>query len=117
METDETRTKHRKILVKFVSYRARQKLYKMKTALKDHGYGGVFINEDLTKNRSKILFEARKVVKAGHAKGAWSAYGNILIKDFKDKVHRLSSVEDLASITFAPKPSPEPEVEAAVFMD
>ena len=113
---DVNRTKHREILVKFVSYRARQKLYKMKTALKDNGYGGVFLNEDLTKNRSKVLFEARKVVKADRAKGAWSADGNILIKDFKDKVHRLSSVEDLNGITFPPKP-PEPTVEAAVFMD
>ena len=56
-------------------------------------------------------------MKADRAKGAWSADGNILIKDFKDKVHRLSSVEDLAGITFPPKPSPEPTVEAAVFMD
>lgn len=35
---DSNRTRPREVLVKFTSYRARQKLYKMKTALKDNGY-------------------------------------------------------------------------------
>ena len=34
----------------------------MRTALKDNGYAGVFLNEDLTKHRGKVLFEARKAV-------------------------------------------------------
>ena len=37
---DATKTRHREILVKFASYRARQKLYKMRTSLKDNGYAG-----------------------------------------------------------------------------
>ena len=114
---DPTRTRHREILVKFVSYRARQKLYKMRKNLKDNGYAGVFLNEDLTKTRSNVLYEARKVVKADRAKGAWSADGNILIKDFDDEVHRLTCLEDLTSIDFPPKPTPEDEVEATVTMD
>ena len=114
---DASRTRHREILVKFASYRARQKLYKMRTSLKDNGYAGVFLNEDLTRKRSNVLFEARKVVKADCAKGAWSADGNILIKDFTDKVHRLSSVDDLNAIDFPPKPPPVLEVEATVSMD
>ena len=112
-----SKTRHREILVNFASYRARQKLYKMRTSLKDNGYAGVFLNEDLTRKRSNVLFEARKVVKADCAKGAWSADGNILIKDFTDKVHRLSSVDDLNAIDFPPKPPPAPEVEATVSMD
>ena len=88
--------------MKFTSYRARPKLYKMRTALKDNGYAGVFLNEDLTKLRSKV-------VKADCAKGAWSSDGNTLIKDFTDKVHRLSSVNDLDDIDSPPKPpAPEP---------
>ena len=103
------RSKYREIIVKFTSYRARQKLYKMRTALKDNGYAGMFLNEDLTKYRSNVLFEARKVVKADCAKGAWSSDGNILIKDFTDKVYRLSSVNDLDGIDLPPKPpAPEP---------
>ena len=114
---DATKIKHREILIKFTSYRARKKLYTMKKYLKENGYGGVFLNEDLTRTRSKVLFEARKVVKSDRVKGAWSADGNILIKDFADKVHRLSSVDDLNSVDFPEKPGPKPVVEAAVFMD
>ena len=106
---DASKTRHREILVKFASYRARQKLYKMRTSLKDNCYAGVFLNEDLTRKRSNVLFEARKVVKADCAKGAWSADGNILIKDFTNKVHRLSSVDDLNAIDFPSKPPPAPE--------
>lgn len=100
----ENRTRPREIIVKFTSYRARQKLYKMRVALKDHGYQGTFLNEDLTQYRSKLLYEARKVVKAERAKGAWSSDGNILIKDFGDAIHRLSTANDLLTINFPPKP-------------
>lgn len=101
------RTRPREVIVKFTSYRARQKLYKMRTALKDSGYAGIFLNEDLTKYRSQLLYEARKIVKSENAKGAWSSDGNILIKDYDDTVHRINSLNDLTGIDFPPKP-PEP---------
>lgn len=107
---DAERTRPREIIVKFTSYRARQKLFKMRTELKNKGYNGVFLNEDLTRFRSKLLFEARKVVKADRAKGAWSSDGNILIKDYDDVVHRLTDANDLAGIDFPPKPHAEPMV-------
>ena len=97
------RSKPRDVIVKFTSYRARQKLYKKRTALKDSGYAGTFLNEDLTKLRSQVLFEARKVVKADRAKGAWSSDGNILIRDHADIVHRLTSMTELSGINFPPK--------------
>lgn len=100
----ENRIRPREIIVKFTSYRARQKLYKMRAALKDNGYQGTFLNEDLTQYRNKILYEARKVVKADRAKGAWSSDGNILIRDYNDVVHRLNTVPDLLSLNFPPKP-------------
>ena len=58
------RIKPKDVIVKFTSYRARQKLHKKRTALKDSGYAGMFLNGDLDKLRSQVLFEARKVVKA-----------------------------------------------------
>ena len=100
----EHRTRPRDIIVKFTSYRARQKLYKMRAALKDKGYERTFLNKDLTQYRSKMLHEARKLVKADRAKGAWSSDGNILIKDYDDVVRRLSSTNDLLTIHFPPKP-------------
>ena len=102
------RTKPKGILIKFTAYKARQKLYKKRTELKDKGYSGVFLNEDLTKLRSKVLLEARKVVKADSPKGVWSSDGNIFIKDYADVVHRLTSVDDRNGIVFPPKPPKPP---------
>lgn len=67
------RTKHREIIIKFTSYRARRKLYKMRTELKNSGSNGILFNEDLTRLGIKVLFEARKCAKADcGSKGAWS---------------------------------------------
>lgn len=101
---DPSRSRPREIIVKFTSYRARQKLLKMRSALKDNGYVGVFLNEDLTKHRSAVLFEARKAVKSDTVKGAWSSDGNILIRDHNDKIHRVYSLNDITAINFPPKP-------------
>lgn len=98
------RARPREIIVKFSTFRARQKLYKLKTSLKDNGYNGVFLNEDLTKIRSKVLFDARSIVKAKGAKSAWSSDGTILIKDFLDVVHRVTVAAELTSIEFPPAP-------------
>lgn len=103
-KSDPNRSRPREVIVKFTSYRARQKLLKMRSALKDNGYVGVFLNEDLTKYRSEVLYEARKTVKSDIAKGAWSSDGNILIRDHSDKVHRVYSLNDIAAINFPPKP-------------
>ena len=88
-------TKPRDIIVKFSTYRYRQAFFKQRTLLKDTGHRGVFVNEDLTKLRSGILYEARKLMKAELIKGAWSSDGNILVKDRKDHVYRVSSLGDL----------------------
>ncbi len=39
----------------------------------------MYINEDLTEYRQKLLFDARQVAKNGKIKGAWSQHGNIMI--------------------------------------
>ena len=54
----------RDIIVKFVNYIARDRLFKVRREL--GGLGGsklVYINEDLTRNRSKLLYEARTLVR------------------------------------------------------
>ena len=96
---EEPRTKPRDIIVKFGSYRPRSMFYKARTQTKENGYQGVFVNEDLTKVRSKLLYEARRRVKSKQVKSAWSSDGNILIKTTNDNgdevVRRISSVTDL----------------------
>ena len=80
----------------------------MRKHLKGSEYDGVFLNEDLTKSRSKLLFEARMKVKGYFLKGAWSADGRLFIKDHSDKVHKLTSsdvISEFASKTpIKPKP-------------
>ena len=60
----------RDIIIKFSTYRARQKLYKCITTLKDRGHKGVYINEDLTKHRSDLLDKARQRVNSHSIKNA-----------------------------------------------
>ena len=88
----------RDIIVKFSTYRARERIFKNRSKLKDSEFRGVFINEDLTKLRGELLYEARKCVKAGMLKGAWSADGRILIKNNADEITRVMSLEHLQNL-------------------
>ena len=88
--------KPRQVIIKFATYRARQRIFKARSGLKDtDDYEGVFINEDLTKKRNAILYAARRLVKHGKLRGCWSSDGTILVKDKSDRVTRINSSEDL----------------------
>ncbi|MEW8548099.1 MAG: hypothetical protein AB2693_31740 [Candidatus Thiodiazotropha sp.] len=89
------RDRPRDVIVKFATYRSRQNFFKRRTALKDSGYRGVFVNEDLTRQRSALLYEARKLFKSSVVKGAWSSDGTILVRDRSDRVHRINALSDL----------------------
>lgn len=101
------RDKPRDIIVKFSTYRARYKLFKARTLTKTKGFKGVFVNEDLTKNRSKLLYEARRRVKSEQLKSAWSTDGTILIRttnaDGSDVVRKITAISDLPDYV-APEP-------------
>ena len=81
-------------IVKLSTYRYRQRFFNARKLAKDNGYKDVYINEDLTKFRNELLYQARKLVKAKCLLGAWSADGNILVRD-DNKVHRITSESDL----------------------
>ena len=53
--------------MKFSTYRARERIFKNRSKLKDSEFRGVFINEDLTKLLGELLYEARKCVKSWYA--------------------------------------------------
>ena len=57
-----TKMRHRDIIVKFATYNARHRLYSMRKELRNTDMNKVFINEDLTTYRSKLLFDARSLV-------------------------------------------------------
>ena len=56
-------TRPRDIIVKFATYHSRQALFKQCTLLKERDHQGVFVDEDLTKFRSSLLYNARSLVK------------------------------------------------------
>ena len=95
--------KPRDIIVKFATYRARRKMHKARATTKDRGRKGVFLNEDLTRARSRLLFNARNLVKSHRIRSAWSSDGTILIRDNDDRVHRILTENDISEFN-NPKP-------------
>ena len=113
-------TKTRDIIVKLATFRVRQRLLKDRKNLKTTKYGdgrykGVYVNEDLTRFRSGILFDARKLAKERRIYSAWSSNGTILLKDNTDTVHKISKDADLVPFRTAEPRPPEPQ--AAGHMD
>lgn len=90
-----TDPKPRSIIFRLVTYRIRQRVYKARTKAKEKGLAGVYINEDLTKFRNHLLYQARLLLKAEKINGAWSSDGRILIKDTNNKVVNITTVDDL----------------------
>ena len=83
-----TRMRHRDINVKFATYNARHRLYSMRKELRNTDMNKVlakvFINEDLTTYRLKLLFDARSLVRNNKLKSAYSSDGKIFIRDHND---------------------------------
>lgn len=88
--------KPRQIIVKFATYRSRQKLYSNRTRLRTSDHKGVFVNEDLTRNRSELLFQARQLVKSRKLLGAWSTDGSVLVKVNDGSIRRINSRKDMS---------------------
>lgn len=59
---------------------------------------GLYFNEDLTKDRGELLYEARKCRKANKLKGAWSFDGRIYIKDLLNNTHEIKSLIEIEVI-------------------
>lgn len=105
----------RQILVKFATYRSRQRMYKAKKNLRlptnttegasrwssspwasrTPSQPKIFINEDLTKKRSHLLWEARKLKKEGKISDCWSHDGSVLIKN---KINKIVPIRNLAQL-------------------
>lgn len=83
--------KTRAILVKFTSYRAKREFMLKKKDLAE----GLYFNEDLTKTRGELLYESRKLFKAGHLLGAWSYSGKVYVKDANGAKYEVKSIEEV----------------------
>ena len=95
------RSKPRDIIVKVSTYRARADFYKKRTSLKGRGFLCVFVNDDLTRRRSGLLYQARVRMKSGNLKGAWYTDGTILIKTNDESVQRVTSLSDLVPFGYS----------------
>ena len=90
----------RPIVVKFISYNVRKRVYDARKNLKNHTPGGhIYINEHLTRTRSGLLYSCRSLVKGQKAKQAWSFDGRIFMKDFNDKIHLITCENDKETFT------------------
>ena len=86
------------ILVKFSTYRYRNKVFRAKKALKESNQSSddkVFINEDLTKFRSNLLYLARNMKRDKLIQDCWSWDGTVLVKNKSARIIPIHSAADL----------------------
>lgn len=90
------RAKPRDIIIKFSSYRSRSKMIKSKAKLRKAGFQGAFLNEDLTRTRSEIFYECRRLVRNKQILSCWTADGTIIVKTNDNNVTRIETKKALA---------------------
>ena len=87
----------RDIIVKFVSYRSRDKFFRKRRGARSSGYNNVYVDEDLTRNRSLTLFKCRELKRQGRIQDAWTSDGKILVKDRSGKIRSITPDGDLSA--------------------
>ena len=90
----------RDIVVKFLSYRDRDVVFRNKKNLKSFNRNPsnrdrVFINEALTRPRAKLFAQARRLQKENLIESTWTIDGRIKIKQLDGKVHTITREEEL----------------------
>ena len=96
--------KPRDILVKFIGYGPRNALYQARQNLRaDPRFRGrhpIFINEDLSPETSKLLYEARMMKKTGAIHSCSTRDGRVLVSRFNgDRGVVVKSLDELKNIT------------------
>ena len=84
----------RPVLVQFTDFPDKDAVMKKRRDLSTK-MPNIFINEDLTRKRSKIMYEARRKKREGNIKGVWSADGRICIQDNEKIVHYITTLREL----------------------
>lgn len=94
--------KPRDIIVRFLSYRDRATVFYHKRNLKNYNHNPstsskVFINEAMTKQRSNIMFEARKLARSRLVDSVWTYDSRIIVKMDENRV-TLTTEDDLEKL-------------------
>lgn len=84
-----TTPRPRAVIIKFATYRARQRVMAKRKSLQKTK---VFINEDLTRVRSTLLYKARTMKRQGVLQDAWTHDGALVVKDNNNKIHSARSM-------------------------
>ena len=93
------KSKPRPIIARISNYGARHSLIKgSKNLSKIEGMSGWSVNQELTKSRSKVAYEARQLVKARIAKSSFIWDGKIFVVDHQDRKHLLVCLDDLINL-------------------
>lgn len=87
-------SKPRQILVKFATYRAREKVFKARSKLKGTSLG-YFLNEDLTKKRGHLAFLARMMKRDKKIADTWTYDCRVFIKTNHGTTKTVNSVHEL----------------------
>ena len=92
--------RQRAIIIRFVSEKVRDDVYRARFQLKDHNASArnkVFVNEDLTATRGALAYQTRQLKKAGNITDCWTTAGKVLIKTKDGLVVNVSSDSDLCA--------------------
>ena len=88
--------KLRPVLVKFISFRARQKLFNARKDI-SMAYPFIHINEDLTRLSSDLAFKAREFRRQGRLYQTWVYDGTIFIRTYEgSRAHVVRDEDDLS---------------------
>ncbi len=93
-------TKCRDIIVQFADKKTKDTFQKEKKKLSscNDSQRRVYINDDLTEYRQKLLYDARQLVKRQKLKAAWSQFGNIIVLDNESGLKAVSNYDELRSV-------------------
>ena len=83
----------RPIIVRFVSDKARDAVYRARSGLKVYNSQNreapVFVNDDLTNRRAKLAFDCRKLKKEKKIADTWTYNGKVVVKDLTGKISEV----------------------------
>ena len=101
----------RAILCQFTSYPDKKTVMQKRKAILE-AHSGIYVNEDLTRLRSKMLFLARQKKRANIISDAWSVDGRIVIKDIRNKIHYVTRPHELDTWPSSPSAPAAPAAPA-----
>ena len=94
------KVKPRQIMVRVRNPSVKLRILKCRKNLKNsNNHSNVYINEDLTRLRSKLFWHVRQIAKNRQITQYWTTNGKIYVKDATDKIHSIQTTADFNVVT------------------